>query len=277
MQQNNLFVPHQLLKLTTTLGMVFCCAWAGAQATPSTDAPVSFALKVNGQSISAERGELLLREQLARGAQDSPQLRNLIRETLINQVLMAQDAVKQSLDKQPSVKARLELAEQNTLAQAWQQKAMDEAQVSDADIQTEYQVQVRALGTQEFRLRHVLVTDEKQAQQVLAKVKAGAKLEQLAKESSRDPGTRDNGGLSDWVAEGRLAPAIRQAVEGLKSGQLAAQPVQTPAGWQVLRLEEKRPLTPPTLDTVKPQVRQALAQRQAQSRLLTLRSSAKVE
>lgn len=272
----------QLVRLSAALGVALGCVGVWAQAVPATSAAppvpqVSFALTVNGQTLSAERGELLLREQLARGVPDSPQLRNVIRETLINQVVMAQDALKQSLDKQPQVKVRLELAEQNTLAQAWQQKTIEDAQISDADIQTEYQAQIKALGTQEFRLRHVLVADEKQAQQVLEKIKGGAKFDQVAQESSRDPGTREKGGLSDWVAEGRLAPAIRQAVESLKAGQLATKPVQTPAGWQVLRLEEKRTLTPPALDAVKPQLRLALAQRQAQAKLATLRSSAKVE
>jgi peptidyl-prolyl cis-trans isomerase C len=272
----------RIARLSTALGIALGCAGAWAQGAPTAPAaaeaaPVSLAVKVNGQTLSAERGELLLREQLARGVPDSSELRNMIRETLINQAVMAQDAQKQALDKLPVVKARLELVEQNTLAQAWQQKAMDDAQITDADIQTEYQAQVKALGTQEFRLRHVLVADEKQAQQVLAKIKGGAKFDQVAQESSRDPGTREKGGLSDWVAEGRLAPAIRQAIDGLKAGQLAAKPVQTPVGWQVLRLEEKRALTPPTLEAVKPQVRQALAQRQAQARLAALRSSAKVE
>jgi peptidyl-prolyl cis-trans isomerase C len=208
---------------------------------------------------------------------DTPQLRNAIRETLINQTLMAQDAVKLSLDKQPLVKTRLELAQQSTLAQAWQQKAMQDAVISDAELQAEYQAQVKALGTQEYLLRHVLVADEKQAQQVLAKIKGGAKFETVALESSRDPGTRDKGGLSDWVAEGRLAPAIVQAVQGLKGGQLAAQAVQTPAGWQVLRLEEKRALTPPALESVTPQLKAVLVQKQAQAKLAALRASAKVE
>ena len=282
MNINALPTSLHLARLSAALSIALGCTGAWAQGAPTAAAaaeaaPVSLAVKVNGQTLSSERGELLLREQLARGVPDSAQLRNLIRETLINQAVMAQDAQKQALDKLPLVKARLELVEQNTLAQAWQQKAMDDAQIADADIQTEYQAQVKALGTQEFRLRHVLLADEKQAQQVLAKIKGGAKFDQIAQESSRDPGTRDKGGLSDWVAEGRLAPAIRQAVDGLKAGQLAAKPVQTPAGWQVLRLEEKRALTPPTVDAVKPQLRQALAQRQAQAKLAALRSSAKVE
>lgn len=281
MKINALPTGFHFARLSGALGIALGCAgvWAqGAATAPAASAaPVSFVLQVNGQTLSAERGELLLREQLARGVPDSPQLRNLIRETLINQAVMAQDALKLSLDKQPLVRARLELVEQNTLAQAWQQKAMDDAQISDADLQIEYQAQIKALGTQEFRLRHILVSDEKQAQQVLGKIKSGAKFDQVAQEFSRDPGTREKGGLSDWVAEGRLAPAIRQAVEGLKAGQLAIQPVQTPAGWQVLRLEEKRAFTPPSLEAVKPQLRQALAQRQTQAKLAALRGSAKVD
>ena len=240
-------------------------------------APVALSVKINGQVTPAERGELLLREQLARGVSDTPQLRNAIRETLINQAIMSQEAVKQSLDKQPLIKARLELTQQNTLAQAWQQKAMQDAVVSDAELQAEYQAQVKALGTQEYLLRHVLVADEKQAQQVQTKLKGGAKFEVVALEMSRDPGTRDKGGLSEWVAEGRLAPAILQALQGLKAGQMAAQAVQTPAGWQVLKLEEKRALTAPTLEAVTPQLKLAIAQRQVQAKLVALRASAKVE
>jgi peptidyl-prolyl cis-trans isomerase C len=268
----------KLAVLAASLMGIFVPALA-QQALPSVTvaSPPSLAVKINGQVSPVERGDLLLRDQLARGAADTPQLRTAIRETLINQTLMAQEAVKQSLDQLPLVKARAELAQQNTLAQAWQQKAMQDAVVSDADIQAEYQVQVKALGTQEYRLRHVLVADEKTAQQVLAKAKSGTKFESLAAESSRDTGTRDKGGLSDWVAEGRLSPAILQAVQGLKNGQLAAQAVQTPAGWQVLRLEERRALTPPTLEAVTPQLKLAVAQKQVQAKLAALRASAKVE
>jgi peptidyl-prolyl cis-trans isomerase C len=173
--------------------------------------------------------------------------------------------------------ARLELTQQNVLAQAWQQKAMQDVVISDSELQAEYQAQVKALGTQEYLLRHVLVADEKQAQQVQSKLKGGAKFEVVALELSRDPGTRDKGGLSEWVAEGRLAPAILQAVQGLKTGQLAPQAVQTPAGWQVLKLEDKRALKAPTLDAVTSQLRLAIAQRQVQAKLAALRASAKVE
>lgn len=273
------------MNATKTLKLAFLSACilgsysALAQQAPaaSAAAPVSLAMKINGQASPEDRGELLLREQLARGGADTPQLRNAIRETLINQAVMAQEAVKQSLDKQTFVKARMELAQELTLAQAWQQKAMQDAPVSDAELQAEYQAQIKALGTQEYQLRHVLVADEKAAQQVLDKIKRGAKFDAVALESSRDPNTRDKGGLSEWVAEGQLTPAILQAVQSLKTGQMAPQAVQTPVGWQVLRLEDKRALKAPSLESVTPQLKMAIAQKKVQAQLAALRASAKVE
>jgi parvulin-like peptidyl-prolyl isomerase len=119
--------------------------------------------------------------------------------------------------------------------------------------------------------------DEKTAQQVLDKIKRGAKFDAVALESSRDPNTRDKGGLSEWVAEGQLTPAILQAVQSLKTGQMAPQAVQTPVGWQVLRLEDKRAVKAPSLESVTPRLKMAIAQKKVQAQLAALRASAKVE
>jgi len=239
--------------------------------------PAAFAVSVNGEAQPAERGQLLLQEQLARGTANTPQLQLVLRETLINQTLMAQEAVKAGLDRQPLVRARLDMARQNALAQAWQQQVLQGVQASDADVQAEYQRQVQALGTQEYRLRHVLVADKKLALQVQEKLKSGAPFEQVVTEFSSDTGTREFGGLTDWVPQGRLAPAVVKALQGLEKGQLAAAPVETAAGWQVLRLEGQRPFTAPAMDKVKPQLNQALAKQTLQAQLKTLRDSAKVE
>jgi peptidyl-prolyl cis-trans isomerase C len=273
---NSSVLPLKLAASLTLLGAALSMTGAMAQ-TPAAPAELSLSVKINGQASPAERGELLLKEQLARGVADSAQLRNAIRESLINQAVMAQEALKLSLDKQPLGKARLDLAQQNTLAQMWQQKALQDVVISEAQIKAEYEAQLKALGTQEYLLRHVLLADEQQASDLMSKIKGGAKFDALAQEFSRDPVTRDKGGLSVWVAEGRLAPAIVQAVQTLKNGQMTAQPVQTPSGWQVIRLEEKRALTPPALESVTPQIRSALAQKQLQAKLSALRAAAKVE
>ncbi len=275
-------MPHFLeLPVHLSATAVFLLAfsvpiWAQPAAAAAPTAPVSLAVTVNGELQVAERGELLLREFMGRGAADSPQLRANVRETLINQAVMSQEAIQQELNKLPLVKARLALAEQNVLALVWQQKAIQDAQISDADIQAEYDNQVKAMGSQEFRVRHVLLADETKAKQILAKLKDGAKFEIMAGESSMDKVTAAQGGLSDWMPEGRLMPEVFAAIKGLKNGQLVTQPVKTASGWQVLRLEEKRPAQPLSLDAVKPQIRLALAQRQVQVRLNALKEAAKI-
>ena len=268
-----------------TVAAVFlltCAVHTGAQTAAAVApavapaAPVSWVVTVNGELQTAERGELLLTELMGRGAPDTPQLRVAVRETLINQAVMSQDAVKQGLSKLPLVKARLALAEQNALAQVWQQKAIQDAQITDAEIKAEYDSQVQVMGSQEFRVRHVLLADEAKAKQILAKLKEGAKFETIAGESSLDKVTGAQGGLSEWMTEGRLMPEIRAAIQGLKNGQLVAQPVKTPSGWQVLRLEDKRLSQPLSLEAVKAQIRLTLAQRQVQVRLNALKNAAKI-
>jgi peptidyl-prolyl cis-trans isomerase C len=269
-------VPVSFSRCTLTLAAALLAGLAFAS--PSlAQTSTAFAVSVNGEAQPAERGQLLLQEQIARGAANTPQLQSMLRETLINQAVMAQAAVKAGLDQQPQVRVRLDLARQNALAQAWQQQVLQGVQPSDAEMKAEYERQVQALGNREVRLRHVLVADEKVAQQVYAQIKGGAPFAQVVTRFSTDANTRKTGGLADWIPVGRLTPALGQVVQGLEKGQLAAAPVQTAAGWQVLRLEDQRPYAAPAMDQVKAQLSQALAEQTLQTQLKNLRDSAKVE
>lgn len=252
-----------------------------AGAAPGAPAPaagtVPFAVTVNGVALPPQQAEFLLQQELARGATDTPQLQSVVREALIDQALMAEGAVKAGLDKQAPVVTQIDLARQSVLVQAWQQQVLQGIQISDADLQQEYQQQVQALGLEQVRLRHMLLSDEKLAQQVLLKLQAGADFDALAKQYSGDAGTREQGGLSSWLPEGRLDTAIATVVHGLTAGQLASAPVKTDAGWQVVKLEARRPFVAPAMDQVEPQLRQAIALRTLQLRLKALRDAAKIE
>jgi hypothetical protein len=67
---------------------------------------------VNGQAQSNALTEILLREQLGRGASDSAELRQTVRDGLINQALMAQESRKAKLGLNPLLQAQIELAKQ---------------------------------------------------------------------------------------------------------------------------------------------------------------------
>jgi peptidyl-prolyl cis-trans isomerase C len=252
-------------------------ALAWSQAAQSQDSLTRAFVTVNGEPQSLARAEVLLREQIARGAPNSPQVQAAVRDALVTQALMAQAAVKEGLDKLPLVQAQMELARQSVLIQAWQQQTAQSKEVSDEDLRVEYERQVKLLGPKQYRLRHILVNEEDTAKLLLERLRSGGKLADLAGEYSRDDATRGTGGLTDWLAQGEMQPALLKAVESLKAGQLAPAPVRGPAGWHVVALEEERAFTPPARDTLRPQLQRAIVQQRIQTAVEQLRQSAKVE
>ena len=278
--------PHPPFTIRSSI--VLCCALlmaSGAQAkgnkkvTPQGEQSTLSQpyVTINGEAQSNARAEVLFREQIARGAKDSPELRNGVREALINQAMMAQEARKASLDKNPLVQAQIELAQQNVLANAWQQKVLSETRVTDEEIKAEYERQVARMGDQQYLVRHLLVADEATARQLIERIKGGAKMADLAAESSRDNETRGRGGLTDWTLISNFLPPVAEAIARIEKGQLSPQPVQTAQGWHVLQLEEKRSFTPPTLEASKAQVADLLARQALEAKALTLKKQARVQ
>lgn len=258
--------------------------WGGALAQANTTGDKDFEanlakpfVTVNGEAQSNARAEILLREQLGRGVPDSADLRNGVREQLINQAMMAQEARKAGLDRDPLVQAQIELARQSILAQSWQQKVLSDLTVQEEDLQTEYKAQLARLGTQEVLVRHLLVADETTAQLLIEKLQSGSKMADLAAQYSRDKSTQDRGGLTDWTPVGNLLAPVAKAISPLDKGQLVAQPVRTDTGWHVLQIEDKRAYIAPKLEALKPQLSQIIARRTLEARAQALKTQTKVQ
>lgn len=232
---------------------------------------------VNGSAQSVAMAELLLREQLLRGAPDSAELRNGVREALVSNALMEQEAKKAGLDKNPLLQAQMEMARQRVLINAWQQKWLGDEKIGDAEVSAEYNRQVQRMAGNDVRLRQVLVSDEVSAKLLLEKARSGSKLDELAKEYSREPSAKTTGGLSDWINAADLLPPLAEAVKNAAKGQLLVAPVQTPNGWHVVQVEDLRVFKPLPMDEVKPQILALLQQRALQGRLKNLREQAQVK
>ncbi|MGC2167325.1 MAG: peptidylprolyl isomerase [Gallionella sp.] len=270
------------MKFTITACVIGACLIAAAaEATAAdNDAKSNLAkpyVTINGFTQPNARAEVLLREQIARGVTDSQQLRDGVRDLLINQALMEQEAYKEGLDKEVLIQAQIDLARQNILAQAWQQKVLSGLTIKDSDTKSEYDHQIARLGTKEYLVRHLLVGEESTAKLLLEKIQAGAKLADLSKEYSHDAGTSDKGGLTDWTAQGNLLPPLSAAIKGLNKGQVVDHPVKTEAGWHVVQVEDVRPFKAPTMEDLKPQLTQIVTRRQLEAKIKALRDGAKIE
>lgn len=232
---------------------------------------------VNGVVQPNARAEVMLREQLGRGVADSKELREGVREALVNQSLMEQEAKKAGLDKEPLVQAQIDLAQQNILAQTWQQKVLSELTIKDDEINAEYDKQIARLGNKEYLVRHLLVADESTAKLLIEKLQAGSKMADLAKEYSRDATTKDKGGLTDWTSLVNFLPPIAEAVPKLSKGKFTTQAVQSNLGWHILQLDDMRPFKAPILEALKPQLTQMVARRMLDARILKLKNAAKIQ
>jgi len=125
-------------------------------------------------------------------------------------------------------------------------------------------------------VRHILLGTEDEAKAVIAKLKGGAKFEELAKQS-KDTGTANNGGDLDWAPPSQFPPEFAAGVSKLQKGAITDVPVKTQAGFHVIKVDDTRPLQLPALDQVKPQIADALSQRKLQDYQEQMVKKAKVQ
>lgn len=231
---------------------------------------------VNGKKIPSSRVEMMAQQLASQGQQDSPQLRAMIKEELINREILMQEADKRGLGMTDDVKNQVAIARQSIVIRALVADFIKKNPVSDADITAEYNKFKALAGDKEYHARHILVEKEDDAKAIIAKLKSGSKFEDLAKQS-KDPGSAANGGDLDWAAPAAYVKPFSDAMIALQKGQVTETPVKTQFGYHVIKLEDVRTAKVPTLEEVKPQIAEKLQQQKLQEFQLGLRKKAKVE
>ena len=203
--------------------------------------------------------------------QQSQALDNLIRAELV-----AQQAVKDGVDKGSDTINQLELTRINVLQQAVAESYLKDKRPSEQDLHAEYETQVAALPKLEYHARHILVATELGAQGVVEHLEKGDKFEDIAKKESMDS-SKDNGGDLGWFTPDRMVKQFADAVVDLKPGDYTHKPVQTQYGWHVIQLVETRPLSPPPYDQVKQRLDQMVEAKKFKAFTDDLVSKAKIE
>jgi peptidyl-prolyl cis-trans isomerase C len=251
----------------TALAILAALAVAGvAQAQPAAPkaaAPAAPAAAPAASTSAAGKAlypqsqfDFMLKERLAQGAPDSPELRNAIREELNTRELLAREAKKTGMDKNPEIKQQMDLAGQTVLVRAYVTDWVKKNPVPDAELRKEYDAIKAQMGDKEFKVKHILVEKEDEAKDVIAQLQKGGKFDELAKARSKDPGSKDRGGDLDWNAPGGFVKPFSDAMVGTPKGKFTATPVQTQFGYHVILVEDVREAKIPSFDEVKPQLQQ---------------------
>lgn len=233
--------------------------------------------RVNGVPIPKARQDLMVLQQQARGTADGEQTRALVREELINREIIAQEAAKAGITKNPDLQTQLDLVRQEIIVGAYVRDYLRKHPITDAEVEKEYDRAKGQMPQSEYKARHILVDSEAQAKDLIAQLKKGAKFDDLAAKNSKDTGTKDRGGDLDWNVPGVFDRQFSDAMVKLEKGKYTETPVQTRFGYHIIQLDDVRAVKIPALADIKPRIQQQLVQQKIETLVKDLRAKAKVE
>jgi parvulin-like peptidyl-prolyl isomerase len=189
--------------------------------------------------------------------------RRMVADKLVEVKLLAGEAQKEGLEKDPKIQAQLELQRQQVLAQAMAEKA--QKTTDEAALKKQYEDKKGDFET--VKARHILIHTKGAPGQLaagkteLTDEQAKAKAEELrkrivdkkedfgaiAKAESDDPGSAQAGGELPPFTKGQMVPDFEKSAFSLKPGEVS-EPVKTPFGYHLIQVQERKT---PSFDDVK--------------------------
>jgi len=115
----------------------------------------------------------------------------------------------------------------------------------------------------EAEARHILVDSLEEANEIIGLLDLGSDFAELAKERSKDPGSKDQGGNLGFFKPGAMVPEFDEAVFSMEIGQIS-EPVETMHGFHIIELLDKKSGRVVTFAEVKETVRETMTEQQVQ-------------
>ncbi|HPN06439.1 MAG TPA: peptidylprolyl isomerase [Hyphomonadaceae bacterium] len=266
--------------LMATLALTAC----GGEQAPSERESVSVdpsaeAATVNGQTIYVSDVEM---EARMKGLiRDNERLEpesvefNEILDQLIEIKLLAMEALSRGLDEEPEAQHRLQTARDNILGNILLEHIADD-KVDDAAIRKMYdaQVQLLVLGD-EAHVRHILAPTKDAIDKIVAELRGGAEFSVLAAKRSTDQATRMDGGDLGYMTADDATPEFAKVIRETPSGGIS-RPFEDQMGWHVVKIDEVRKESPPSLEELRGPIVQFLRRTQLEEILKQLRGEAEI-
>ena len=271
-------VPGCLLLASVVLLLSACNARVGTGGKPEPGDKV--VAKVGGDVIWASD---VKREAVAQGVitegepldPASTQFRSTLDE-VIDQKLLAREALRMKLDKDPRAARRIETAREKVLGDVLVEGRVDRA-VNETAVRTLYSEQQRLAKTgEELRARQIVVATQAEADSIRKLLVAGASFDAVAMQKSIDQNTRFNGGDLGYFTLDAMPEAYSVALKAAKAGEVIG-PFETPAGFTIVKIEDRRPEQPISLDEARPQIVRFLTYDEIRTLLAKLRAATKVD
>ena len=277
-------------RLTKGKSLLFGCAMLGLFALPACNpkpqADVTpqpgdqIVARLNGAEIWASD---VRREAAAQGliGQNAPldvtaPTFHQVLDQVVDQKLLAAEAVKRGLDKDEAMQRRLAAARDRVLGDALLEGEVQRATNERAVSALYHEMQKTASPTQEVDVRHLVLNSQAEADQVKRQLTAGAGFDALAAQRSIEESTRFKGGKMAPSTLDLLPDGYAAAFRAASPGELVG-PFKSGSGWVVARLEARREGQPIPFAVARPQIIRFLTYDRVKDLVLNLHRAAKVE
>jgi peptidyl-prolyl cis-trans isomerase C len=251
----------KLFTTTICLAALVACQGSNSPGGTKTEKKTGSVLaEVNGGSITTGDFERELKNlpEYLKAMADTPQGRKEMLDTMVIRELILQQAAKDGLDKGPEIEDKLQDLKKRLIVESFLKKKVEtESKVSDEDMKKFYeQNKDKFKSGEQIKASHILVKTDKEAKDILAKIKSGGNFEELAKKSSVDSSAAKGGDLG-WFGKGSMVPAFEKAALALKEGQVS-DVVKSDFGFHIIKLTGKRAAGIRPLEEVKDQIKGAI-------------------
>ena len=147
--------------------------------------------------------------------------------------------------------------------------------LNEKDIKNFYETNYSSSQSEkEFNAAHILLKTEAKAIAVKKQIAAGENFSDLAKNHSTGP-SGSRGGDLGWFGKGAMVPAFEKAALALEIGAVS-DPIETQFGWHIIKLNNSRLKTPPSLEDVRVEIEKALKEKYISDKVRKITSAAKV-
>lgn len=243
-------------------------------------ADFEFVASVNGVPISKGLLELNVKGAITQGQKDSPELRQALKEELINRELISQAAIKDGLEKNIDLPDQIAQLKQTLLLQAYLENHFQKNPITDVKLREEYDKQKKLLGDNanavQYKVSQIILPSEAGALAVIVRLQKGESFSKLAKELSIDNVSKEQGGSVGWILPQQILRPIADVMVNLNKGAISNSPIQVQGGWVIIKVEDKRSIKLPSFEEAKNQLRQALVQQYLADSVKRLRETAKI-
>ncbi len=219
---------------------------------------------VNGHKITKAEVNLILQQSMPNQPITydmlDPKTKKKVLDGVIETEVLSEAAKKAGVEKNPDYQNRLKEIKKKLMINEWAKQEFNKVLVSESEAKAYYKKNAKKfLMPERVHARHILVKDEKKAQNIIEQLKGlkgdalKKKFIELAKKESTGPTAVKGGDLGYFAKEQMVLPFSKVAFS-LKPGTISLKPVKTQFGWHIIYVEDKKPAQTIPFDKIKDRV-----------------------